>query len=93
VNDGEYRDAVNAARMALEDLGTSWATEKSVVSTVRDKRTLDQWLSLLRHSLFSLASAAAHNDEVTKAITWYRESALAVIAGVSELAACSRHVI
>ena len=92
VNDGEYRDAVNAARMALEDLGTSWAAEKSVVSTARDKRTLDQRLSLLRHSLFSLASAAAHNDEITKAITWDRENALAVIAGVSALAACSRQV-
>ena len=48
MNDGEYRDAVNAARTTLEDLGTSWATEKSVVSTVRDKRTLDHLLSLLR---------------------------------------------
>jgi hypothetical protein len=88
VNDGEYQDAVMAARRAIDDMATAWATEKSVVSTVREKRTLDQRLSLLRHALFSLASASAHGDPVAGSITWDRENAMAVIAGVAALAAC-----
>jgi hypothetical protein len=69
-------------------MGAAWATEKSVVSTARDKRTLDQRLSLLRHALFSLAIASAHGDPVAGSITWDRENALEVIAGVAALAAC-----
>jgi hypothetical protein len=88
VNNGEYQDAVMAARRALDDLGTGWATEKAVVSTAREKRTLDQRLALLRHALFSLASASAHGDAVATSITWDRENALAVIAAVAALAAC-----
>src|ERR1017187_788392 len=88
VNDGEYQDAVMAARRAIDDMGTAWATEKSVVATARDKRTLDQRLALRRHALFSLASASAHGDPVAGSITWDRENSLTVIAGVSALAAC-----
>jgi hypothetical protein len=69
-------------------MSTAWVTEKSVVSTARDKRTLDQRLSLLRRALFSLASASAHGDPVAGSITWDRENAMAVIAGVAALAAC-----
>ena len=88
VNDGEYQDAVMAARRGMDDMDTAWSTVKSVVSTARDDRTLDQRLSLLRHALFSLASASAHGDPVAGSITWDRENAMAVIAGVAALAAC-----
>jgi hypothetical protein len=50
VNEGEYADAVTAARRAIDDMDTAWATEKSVVATAREKRSLDQRLSLLRHA-------------------------------------------
>ncbi len=43
---------------------------------------------MLRHSLFSIACLDAHEDEVTVTVDWDREKALAVIAGVSALAAC-----
>jgi hypothetical protein len=88
VNDGEYGDAVVAARRAIDDMGTGWANENSVVSTARDKRSLDQRLSLLRHALFSLASPPAHGDPVAASIKWDRENAMTVIAGVAALAAC-----
>jgi len=88
VSDGEYGDAVVAARRAIDDMGTGWASEKSVVGTARDKRSLDQRLSLLRHALFSLASPPAHGDPVAASIKWDRENAMTVIAGVAALAAC-----
>lgn len=88
VNDGEYGDAVVAARRAIDDMGSGWASEKSVVSTARDKRSLEQRLSLLRHALFSLASPPAHGDPVAASIKWDRENAMTVIAGVAALAAC-----
>jgi hypothetical protein len=77
-----------AARRAIDDMSTAWATENSVVNTVRDQRTLNQRLSLLRHALFSLASASAHGDPVAGSITWDRENAMAAIPGVAALAAC-----
>jgi hypothetical protein len=43
---------------------------------------------LQRHALHGLASPAGHGDEVADSITWDRPTALAVIAGVSALAAC-----
>jgi hypothetical protein len=88
VNDGEYGDAVTAARKAIDDMGTSWTAEKSVVQTPKEQRTFDQRLALLRHALHALASPSAHGDPVATSITWDRERALAVIAGVAALAAC-----
>ena len=89
VNDGEYEDAVSAARKAIYALGDGWASETSVMNVAnRDDRTLEQRLAMLRHSLFSIACLAAHEDEVTVTVDWDREKALAVIAGVSALAAC-----
>ena len=88
VNDGEYGDAVIAARRAIDDMGASWASERSVVQTPREQRTFDQRLALLRHALQKLASPSAHGDPVAVSISWDREKALAVIAGVSALAAC-----
>jgi hypothetical protein len=89
VNDGEYGDAVTAARKAIDDMGTSWTSEKSVVQTPKEQRTFDQRLTLLlRHALHALASPSAHGDPVATSITWDRERALAVIAGVAALAAC-----
>jgi hypothetical protein len=42
VNDGEYGDAVTAARRAIDDMGTSWASGKSVVQTPKEQRTFHQ---------------------------------------------------
>jgi hypothetical protein len=88
VNGGEYGDAVIAARRAIDSMGTSWASERAVIQTPKDQRSVEERLSSLRHALHALASPSAHGDEVADSIKWDREKALAVIAGVSALAAC-----
>jgi hypothetical protein len=88
INDGEYADAVTAARRALDALGRDWPSEKAVVNVHKDERSLQQRLAMLRHSLHALASPSAHSDEVAESIKWDREKALAVTAGVSALVAC-----
>ena len=88
VNDGQYGDAAIAARKALDAMGTDWISEKSIVQTDKEDRTLQQRLAMLRHSLHALASPSAHSDDIAESIEWDREKALAVIAGVSALAAC-----
>jgi len=87
VNDGEFEDAVTAARRAVESMSGNWESMRSIVDTPRDDRSLDQRLSLLRHALFSLASPSAHDDPVAASIQWDRETAMTVIAGVAALAA------
>lgn len=87
VNDGEYGDAVLAARRAIDAMGRDWQSEKSIVGTVKEDRSLEQRLAMLRHALHALASPSAHSDDIAESIQWDREKALAVIAGVSALAA------
>ncbi len=61
VTDRELGDGVTAARRAMDALDHmhgSWLTEKSIVSVKQEDRTLEQRLALLRHALYSLASAA-----------------------------------
>lgn len=89
VNDGEYGDAVTAARRAIDSMGTDWISERAAIQTPKDQRSMHERLSALRHALHALASPSAHGDEVADSIEWNREKALAVIAGVSALAACS----
>lgn len=90
VNKGEYGDAVTAARRAIDAMGGGWASEKDIVSVDKAQRSLDQRVSLLRHALHGLASPSAHGDPVADTINWDRPTAMAVIAGVSALAACRR---
>jgi hypothetical protein len=90
VDKGEYGDAVTAARRAIDAMGSGWASEKSIVSVAKAQRSLDQRLSLLRDALHGLASPSAHSDPVADTINWDRPTAMAVIAGVSALAACRR---
>jgi hypothetical protein len=89
VNNGEYEDAVTAARRAIDDMGTSWISEKAAIQTPKEQRSLEERLSALRHALHALASPSAHGDPVAASIKWDREKALAVLAGVSALAACN----
>ena len=88
VNKGEYGDAVTAARRAIDAMGAGWASEKNIASVDKAQRSLDQRLSLVRHALHGLASPSVHGDPVADAIKWDRPRAMAVIAGVSALAAC-----
>jgi hypothetical protein len=88
VDEGEYKDAVIAARRAIDDMAAGWDSEKSVVDTDAKQRTLRQRLSLLRHATYSLASAPAQGDKAATSINWDRENAMAVIAAVAALAAC-----
>jgi hypothetical protein len=62
----------------------------SIVGVDKAQRSLDQRLSLLRHGLHGLASPSAHGDPVADTINWDWPTAVAVIAGVSALAACRR---
>lgn len=87
-NNGEYEDAVTAARRAIDDMGISWISEKAAIQTPKEQRSLEERLSALRHALHALASPAAHGDPAAASIKWDRENALAVIAGVAALAAC-----
>ncbi len=89
VNDGEYGDAVIAARRAIDSMETGWISEKAAIQTPKGQRSREERLSALRHALHTLASPSAHGDDVADAIKWDRETALAVIAGVSALAACN----
>jgi len=90
VNNGEYADAVTEAREAIDALDgkqPGWESERHIASIKKDERRLDQRLAMLRHALHGLASPAAHGDDAAVDIRWDREKALAVIAGVSALAA------
>jgi hypothetical protein len=91
VNNGEYGDAVTEARKAIDamdGIAPSWQTERQIVATRKEERTLDQRLTMLRHALHALASPAAHGDHAAAEIKWDREKALAVIAGVAAMVAC-----
>ncbi len=90
VNNGEYGDAVTEARKAIDAMDSrqpDWESERHIAVIKKDERTLDQRRAMLRHALHGLASPAAHGDDGAVGITWNRERALAVIAGVSALVA------
>ena len=92
VSDCEWGDAVVAARKAvyeLDNLHGKWPTLKQIAQVDRDDRTLDERLALLREGLFSIASLYPHTGAVPASVNWDREKALAVIAGVAAMAACS----
>ena len=63
-------------------------SEKAAIQTPKEKRSMRERLSALRHAVHALANSSAHGDEVADSIKWDREKALAVIAAVSGLAAC-----
>ena len=88
VNKGQYGDAVTAARRAIDAMGSGWASEKNIASVDKTHRSLDQRLSLSGMPPHGLASPSAHGDPVADTIKWDRPAAMAVIAGVSALAAC-----
>jgi len=92
VTESQWGDAVVAARKAiyeLDNLHGKWPTLKQIAQVDRDDRTLDQRLALLREGLFSIASLYPHTGTVPTSVNWDREKALAVIAGVAAMAACS----
>jgi hypothetical protein len=91
VSNGEYGDAVTEARKAIDAMdgrAPDWQSERQIATIRREERTISQRLGMLRHALHGLASPAAHGDDVAAEIKWDRENALAVIAGISALAAC-----
>ncbi len=92
VNNGEYSDAVTEARKAIEAVhepDRSLKAARAAMAIKQDARTLGQRLSLARYAIYGLASPAAHGDTSAFAVKWDRESAMAVIAGVAALLACS----
>jgi len=89
VNLGHYDDAVTWARKAVEATGGVWPAEDAITKVKPSERPFNLRLALLRQALFSLASPAAHDDQVAATFKWDREKALAVIAAVSALAACT----
>ena len=86
-------DAVVAARKAIHELDHrrgKWPTLKQIAQAGTDDPTLGQRLALPREGLFSSASLDPHTGAVPASVTWDREKALAVIAGVAAMAACSQ---
>jgi len=92
VDTGEYSDAVTEARKAMEAAGDpdrSWKAAQAALKVARDSRSLGQRMTIASYAMYGLASPAAHGDENASAVKWDQETALAVIASVAALLACS----
>jgi hypothetical protein len=94
VGDGQPGKAVVDARRAIETMDEVFgrpektrAPIKAIAEIEAESRTQGQRIALLRHALFSLASPPAHGDKHAGTFTWNRETALAVVAAVTALAA------
>jgi hypothetical protein len=81
VNDGDYDDVVTNARKGIESYGGGCGVvgERSSRSRVVHAASSSA-RAVLRHTLFSLLSPAAHSDPMADQLTWDRASALAVMA-------------
>src|SRR5262249_47369551 len=86
VDEGRPNDAVGGARRVIERLWRG-AGGKSLVSGVPPtKRDKEQRVLGVADALYSLASAAGHDDEVTSLIEFNREDAKAILGCVIALA-------
>jgi hypothetical protein len=85
VADGNYEDAVRTARLALDYVRRIVPHDPKVFSVASRQRTLDQRWDVLTEALFSIASGANHDDEVTKDFTYGRDDAVMIIAAIAGL--------
>jgi hypothetical protein len=91
INKGEYADAVGEARKCfdvMEAQGITPENLKTIADETRDKRSLSQRFSLLSHGLHAVSGPATHADPNAKTMVWNRETAMAVVAGITALVAC-----
>lgn len=83
--DGRYEEAIVKARAALDYVRYVNPADSSAQLTKARQRTQSQRWSVLVDSLYSLASGANHDDEVTKDFMWSRDDAVMVVAAVAGL--------
>jgi len=81
--DGKFEEAVIKARAALEYVREVVPTEAQ--NAVARQRTQAQRWRVLIDDLYSLASGASHDDEVTKDFAWSRDDAIMIVGTVAGL--------
>jgi hypothetical protein len=89
LRDGDYEKCVTSCRLVLDNLNALLPPTPAHVLVKVKPRERDQhqrWSSIF-HDLYSLASGAQHDDEVTKSFTWSRTDAQAILATVAGLLA------
>ena len=89
LREGRYEDCVATCRRVLENLEALSAVPsiKSLDTASREDRDAAQRWAALRVDLKSLASAAVHDDAVTRSFTWTRVDAEVVLAMTAAVAA------
>jgi hypothetical protein len=83
--DGDYEDAVRTARLALDYVRRTVPHDPKAFSVNPRQRTLEQRWDVLTEALFSVASGANHDDEVTNDFTYSRDDAVMIIAAIAGL--------
>jgi hypothetical protein len=89
LRDGDYEKCVTSCRLVMDNIAALLPpTPPDVLAKVKTReRDQHQRWSAIFHDLYSLASGAQHDDEVTKSFTWARADAQAVLAAVAGLLA------
>ncbi|MEV6831186.1 hypothetical protein [Amycolatopsis sp. NPDC051102] len=83
--DGKYEEAIIKARSALDYVKEVVPSDSSAPQKKAKERTQAQRWSVLVDSLYSLASGANHDDEVTADFVWSRDDAIMIVAAVAGL--------
>ncbi|MDK3257004.1 hypothetical protein [Blastococcus capsensis] len=89
LRDGDPAACIRHCRLVLENLRLLDPPQAADVvrKTTPQTRTAAQRWSALFHDLYSLASAASHDDYVTADFSWSREDAQAILAATAGLLA------
>jgi hypothetical protein len=85
ITDGKYEEAVIKARAALDYVRQVVPSDSSAAGTKSRERTQEQRWNILSDNLYSLASGANHDDEVTADFKWNRDDAVMIVAAVAGL--------
>lgn len=87
LRDGDALTCIRLCRHVLDNIKLidSPQPADTVRKTAPQVRTEAQRWSAMFHDLYSLASAASHDDEITSAFTWTRTDAQAVLAATAGL--------
>jgi len=85
IADGKYEEAVIKARAALDHVREVVPADSAAQQTKARERSQPQRWSVLVDSLYSLASGANHDDEVTANFTWSRDDAVMIVSTVAGL--------
>jgi hypothetical protein len=87
LRDGDFRGCVQLCRSVLDNTKLLDPSLGGAGPTVARDRSLDERWAAVYRDLFSVASAASHDDTVTTTFVWTRLDAEAVIAATAGLLA------